>query len=277
MFCSPYCLSNPVTYGATGNAAQDGLNWVMSQVLPNAAGLSVNGVIYQYTAVKETEDDMIVYVQNENAEGDGYIFREVDDWSGLPSETINKLVSVNNIPISAWGDGSIEVEGKGFVEDPNVVYTYKIDSCYDAQADPSCPGYVPPIELPETEVIDIYDALEDQAVLDATEETDPELYDRDKKRQREVKESPDERLEAALAATENALTMAAAATQDAMLMSMSRLETLNPYYRADIRGGVYPETLQLPVSDIPDNKAGLRNGLAQQILHEKMVNSQYGK
>lgn len=247
----------------------------MSQILPNAAGLSVNGVIYQYTAVKETEDDMIVYVQNENAEGNGYIFREVDDWSGLPGETINKLVSVNNVPISAWGDGSIEVEGTGSVEDPNVIYTYKIDECYDAQANPACPGYVPPVEPPKIEVIEVYDALDDQAVREATEETDPELYDRDKKRQQKIEESEENRLENALAATENALTMALVATQDAMLVSMSRVERLNPYYRADIPGGIYRETVSLPKTDMPDNKAGLRNGLAQQILHEKMVQSQY--
>ena len=276
LVCLPsYSYSDPITYGATGNAAQNGLNWVMSQVLPDAAGLSVNGVVYQYTAVKETEDDMIVYVQNENAEGDGYIFREVDDWSGLPGETINKLVSVNNVPISAWGDGSIEVEGTGSVEDPNVIYTYKIDRCYDPQADPSCPGYIPPIELPEIEAIDIYDALSDDAVREATEETDPELYDRDKKRQRKAEENSEDRLENALAATENALTMALGASQDAMMASMSRLEQLTSYYRADIPGGVYRETVSLPQTDMPDNKVGLRNGLAQQILHEKMVQSQY--
>ena len=247
----------------------------MSQVLPDAAGLSVNGVVYQYTAVKETEDGMIVYVQNENAEGDGYIFREVDDWSGLPGETINKLVAVNNIPITAWGNGSIEIEGKGSVEDPNVIYTYKIDPCYDAQADPSCPGYVPPIETPEIEPIEIYDALNDQAVLEATEETDPELYDRDKKRQRDSEENAENPLEAALAAIDNALTLAADVSQEAMMADMARIDTFTPYYQASIAGGVYQETVSLPKTDIPDNKAALRNNLAQQILHEKMIQSQY--
>jgi hypothetical protein len=218
---------------------------------------------------------MIVYVQNENAEGDGYIFREVDDWSGLPGETINKLVAVNNIPITAWGNGSIEIEGKGSVEDPNVIYTYKIDPCYDAQADPSCPGYVPPVEVPEIEVIELYDALGDQAVLEATEETDPELYDRDKKRQRDIEENAENPLEAALAATENALTLAADATQEAMMVSLARVDRFTPYYRASIAGGVYNEVLTLPTTDIPDNKAALRNNLAQQILHEKMIQSQY--
>ena len=274
-FLPHYSYSNPIIYGSSGNAAQNGLNWAMAQVLPNASGLSVNGVIYQYTVIKNTEDDMIVYVQNENAQGNGYIFRESDDWSGLPSETINKLVSVNNIPIGFWGDGSIVIEGEGSVENPNVVYTYKIDPCYDPQADPSCPNYIPPMNPPEPEIIDIYDALNDQAVVQATEETDPELYDRDNKRQRTIEESAESGLQDALAATENALTLAMTQTQEAIIQSMSRVELLNPYYRAQIAGGVYRDRLQLPQTDIPDNKAGLRNNLAQQVLHEKMVKSQY--
>jgi len=64
----------------------------MSNVLPQQAGLQVTGVVYQYTAVKDPEDDMIVHVQNQNAQDSGYIFRETDDWSGLPGNTINKLI-----------------------------------------------------------------------------------------------------------------------------------------------------------------------------------------
>ena len=72
--------------------------------------------------------------------------------------------------------------------------------------------------------IEIYDALNDQAVLEATEETDPELYDRDKKRQRDSEENAENPLEAALAATENALTLAADATQEAMMVSLARID-----------------------------------------------------
>ena len=79
---SSYCYSEDTVYGQ-GNAF--GLNWVMTQVLPQQAGLTVNGVIYSYETVKETEDAMLVHVQNENALGEGYIFRETDDWSGLPA------------------------------------------------------------------------------------------------------------------------------------------------------------------------------------------------
>ena len=55
----------------------------MQNILPQQAGLTVGNVIYKYTAVKNEQDDMLVHVQNEDALGDGYIFRETDDWSGL--------------------------------------------------------------------------------------------------------------------------------------------------------------------------------------------------
>jgi hypothetical protein len=97
----------------------------MTNVLPQQAGLTVGNVIYQYTTVKNTDDDMVVSVQNENAKGNGYIFKSSDDWSGIPGNTINKVVPVGNIDISYWGDGSIDWTGTGSVTDANVIYTYQ--------------------------------------------------------------------------------------------------------------------------------------------------------
>lgn len=245
----------------------------MSNVLPQQAGLQVGNVIYQYTAIKDPDADMLVHVQNENAQGEGYIFRETDDWSQLPGNTINKIIPVSNLPIQLWGDGSIEVEGEGSISNPVVAYTYKYDPCFDPQSDPSCPGYIPPI--PEPETIDVYDALNDQAVLTATDETDPELFDRDGKNRREVEREADDRLEQGLAASENALNIASGAAQDFMVAAMANEARLSPYYKAEIEGGVYREAIALPTKDIPDNKRGLRNVLAQQVLHEKIVQSQY--
>ena len=64
----------------------------MQNILPQQAGLTVGNVIYRYTAVKNIEDDMLVHVQNEDALGDGYIFRETDDWSGLEGNKIYKII-----------------------------------------------------------------------------------------------------------------------------------------------------------------------------------------
>ena len=273
--CSASYSYSDTIYGITTNAASNGLNWAMSNVLPQQAGLQVNNVIYQYTANKDPSADMLVHVQNENAQGNGYIFRETDDWSGLPGNTINKIVAVNDIPIQLWGKGSIEVEGNGSVSDPNVVYTYKYDPCYDPQSSPACPGYMPPIPVNQGPDLDVYDALDDEAVLKATEETDPELFDRDGKNRRENQEAIDDRLERGLAASENALNIASGAAQDFMMASMANQTRFDPYYTKQIAGGVYVETVSLPTKDIPDNKRGLRNGLAQQVLHEQMIKLQY--
>jgi len=75
----------------------------MSNILPDQAGLEINGLVYQYTAVKDPETDMIVYVQNEYADGNGYIFRNADDWSGLPGNTINKAFVFPNLSADFWG------------------------------------------------------------------------------------------------------------------------------------------------------------------------------
>ena len=165
MYCSQPSYSEEV-YGTTNNAAAFGLNWVMTNILPAQAGLEVNGLVYQYTAVKDPETGMIVYVQNEYADGSGYIFRNADDWTGLPGNTIRKKFVFPNLNAELWGPGSIEVDGEGTVEDASVVYSYRYDTCFDPQSDPSCPGYEETIEVPE---IPIYDPLQDQLVQEDME------------------------------------------------------------------------------------------------------------
>ena len=59
----------------------------MVNVMPDVVGLDVTGVYYRYTIGKDPAADALVYVQNENALGSGYIFRETDDWSGLAGNT----------------------------------------------------------------------------------------------------------------------------------------------------------------------------------------------
>ena len=65
----------------------------MQNIIPQQAGLTIGNVVYRYTAVKNIEDDMLVHVQNKDAQGDGYIFRETDDWSGLAGNKIYKVVA----------------------------------------------------------------------------------------------------------------------------------------------------------------------------------------
>ena len=254
------------TYGLTSNAAGAGLSWDMTSVLPKEAGLSVSGVIYQYTPVKNTADPMLVHVQNLNARGEGYIFRSTDDWTGRPGGyTINKLVPVDNIPISYWGKGSIAVEGAGSVTNANVVYTYRIDPCFDPQSSPSCPGYKPVI--PEAPTVS-YSALDDEAVKLATAKRREETEYKAEIRRQAAKEE-------ARRNEESAMAMANGVTQTQLLQAINAATNLTSYYSLAINGGVYRDTLTLVDSKLSENRQGLRNGLAQQLLHNRMVDQQY--
>lgn len=270
-------------YGTTPNAAATGNTWDMSTILPTPPGLDINGVIYNYIINKDVNDHVDVYVGNENANGTGYIFREHDEWKAgsLGGTEIRKVVPViPNIPRASWGDGSIEVEGNGSVENPNVVYMYKVDPCFNPQYDPNCPGYeTPTVDIPEVDLSTIYNATEDEAVQIAQTDTDVEYKEDENQKASSDEEDEEERkemrLEAALAAIDNSELFATATAQSQILAAMNMAIQMNTYYATNIQGGVYKETVKLVDKQINDNKKGLRNGFAQQILHELMVDSQY--
>ena len=256
----------------------------MPDVLPDPLGLDIETVIYNYTIRKETEDHVDVYVGNETADGTGYIFREHDEWrpGSLDGTEINKVVGIGGIHRDLWGDGFINVEGNGSVEDANVIYNYRVDPCYDPQFDPGCPGYVPPkVEVPEYE---IYDATAGDA--DQTQyNPDDELYEDEEGKsdeelaEEEAEEEKDrkERLEKALAAADNTALFAQALAQTQLLDVMNQATNMNSYYAQSIDGGSYSDSVQLTDSQLPDNRRGLRNNLAQQLLHQQMVDQQYEK
>lgn len=288
-----YSYSDSITpyYGQTGNAVTDqSLRWSMPDVLPDPLGLDINGVIYNYTIRKETGDQVDVYVQNENALGTGYIFREKDEWrpGSLDGTQINKVVPVApGIPRAAWGDGSIEVDGPGSVEDANVIYQYRVDPCYDPQYDPNCPGYQVQVpDIPEVDLASLYDATSDENVdLDRNVNLDDiEVDEEDKKSEEELAEEEaeeekdrKERLEKALAEADNSAMFAQALAAAQVLASINMATNVNTYYSKTIPGGTYSDTVVLQDKQLPENKNGLRNGFAQQLLHEKMVDMQYGK
>lgn len=289
VFWVGYSYSESISpyYGTTPNAAIGGNSWSMDNVLPQGIpGLDIDLVIYNYTPIKETQDDMVVHIQNENANGTGYIFRESDDWSGLQGGTeIRKVIPVIPMNRSYWGDGSIEVEGTGTVENPSVIYNYRVDPCYDPQFDPNCPEYQQP-QPPQVETVDIdslYNPLEDDAVTNALASTDDVEYEDDeskseedlKKEKEEEERDRADRLERALSASQNAVLFSEAIAQSQMLDAMNLAINMNQYYSASIDGGTYRESVVLVDKQLPENRRGLRNGLAQQLLHERMVDSQY--
>jgi len=270
-----YSYSEPYTYGATGNAASGALGWSMDSILPSIAGVDINGLLYRYTTVKDPDADMKVHVGNHNASGDGYTFRETDDWSGVPGNTIVKSFPLSNIPASKWGTGFVEVEGQGTVKDAVVIYNYRLDRCYDPQSDPTCAGYVKPmLVLPE---VVVYNALEDDAVID-TLEADEFQYDEDGELIDDEEEEDEEtRIEMGLTASANALTLFKTQNQSDIILAINKQTNINMYYNAKINGGTLNDAAGLKDGTIPDNKKALRNNLAQQVLHEKMVDMQYNK
>ena len=270
-----YSYSEPYTYGATSNAASNALSWTMDSILPSIGGVDINGLLYRYTTVKDPDADMKVHVGNHNASGDGYTFRETDDWSGVPGNTIVKSFPLSNIPASKWGTGFVEVEGEGTVKDAVVIYNYRLDKCYDPQSDPTCAGYIKP--MPEIPEVVVYNALEDDAVVEVLE-TEEFKYDEDGELILDEEEEEEEtRIEMGLTASANALTLFKTQNQSDIILALNRQTNINMYYNAKINGGTLNDAAGLKDGTIPDNKKALRNNLAQQVLHEKMVDMQYNK
>ena len=235
-------------------------------------GLDISGVIYNYTAVKNLEDDFTITVGNEDLDG-GYIWKDTEDWSGKYGIKLRKFIPIAYTPVELFGKGSIATTGTGSVEDASVIYMYRWDNCRNAQNDPSCPNYIQP--LPVIPKIDIYDVLDDDAVTEATEKTDSDLYEEENKTEQN-KEADEERqlLEIALASTSNALTIANAVTQSAILQSMNIATNVSSYYSFVIPSTTYQDTVNLQGGNIVDNRRALRS-LGQDKLMNKMIEEQY--
>ena len=235
-------------------------------------GMDISGVIYNYTAVKDQADNFTVTVQNENVDG-GYVYQDTEDWSGKYGMKIQKVIPIAYTPIEQFGKGSIATTGTGSIENASVLYMYRWDGCRNPQNNENCPGYVPP--MPVIPVIEIYDALEDENVQDATEKSDDKVLDKEKeKRETEEEDEEKERLEIALAATENALTIANTASQASLLQRINNATNVSSYYVAQIQGGVYRESIALQGGEIVDNRKALRS-LGQDNLMNDMIQEQY--
>jgi hypothetical protein len=259
--------------GTTLNAAGNGLTWSMGNVLPAATGLTVDGVIYQYSAVKNTRDPMVVNIQNKDAIRPGFVFRSQDDWSGLPGNTITKVMPLDNIPITRWGAGSITVDGIGEVRNPSVIYKYKYDTCVDPLSSPTCPGYAEAMAKKLTEKpAEIYDPLSDQNIRNVL---DAKYVDEEEKRVpvSSVTRRNDKPIDRKSIASPLSPDDAIKASQLEMLNNIPGIEL----YRVSIPGGVYNDVLRYPDKKLPDSRNARRFGFAQESLHNAMMDLQYKK
>lgn len=253
----------------------------MQNVLPSITGLTVDGVIYQYTAVKKESDSMGVSVQNKDTAGTGYVFKSEYDWTGLRGNTITKVIPIDNIPGNRWGDGEIAVTGNGSIRDASVFYKYRYDTCVNPLSSPSCPGYaeamLKSLALKDVEVTDPLteemrrNAIENKAVCLSNQlqclTTDAKL---EEEKSRKAKE--DER--------RKSVTNSLLSLKDTQLSTQLELMNNIPgfqLYSISIPGGAYKETLRYPDKILPDNRRGRSIGLAQERSHESMVNSQFNR
>ena len=276
VLCYSYSYSDTLS-GRTNNAAINGLSWDMNTVLPPQAGLVVNGMFYQYTIDKETAAIAQVHIQNKLSFDDSYLIKNTDDWSGLPGNTITKLLNFDAIPKELWGNGEIIVEGEASISNPTVAYNYKYDTCYIVLSDPSCPGYAEALYkwlLDNgllTGEIDINDPYYDQYVKLLLQQPVEETVDAETE---EDEETDDNRLETRLTSGTAVAKIANTTEQQAMLASLQAVVPNFEAYYTSIPGGSYEETVLLEDTKIYDNTRALRN-LAQQSLHEDLVQLQY--
>jgi len=285
LVCWPgYSYSESIApyFGYTGNAITDqSLAWSMPSVLPNPPGLDIQNVIYSYKIQKETGEWVTVHVQNENANGTGYIFRETDEWKpgSIAGTGISKAVPVGNLPREAWGDGSIDVDGNGSVYDASIVYTYRVTPCYDPQFDPNCPGYV--VQIPDIPEVDyeVYDVFDDENVdMERNKTIEQDEINREQAREDEEEEEEERKRKYRLEKLLTSLQAAQLANENLVIRQMNAAANseINRLYKSkEIPGKEYSDTVTLVDSKLPDSNRGLRNGLAQQLLHNQMVEMQY--
>ena len=280
-----YCYSD-TTYASTNNAAQQGLRWVMTNILPDFSQpfmtVEINGLTYQYTMVKDKDDDAVVTMSNDDLANPGQkIFENEDDWSQLHGGTIRKFFRFGYTNANRWGEGSLEIEGEGSIEDPYVIYNYKmvidetLEKCYlTPLADPICPGYDDALTeyISNLEAPTVDDPFYDewvQANLDTEAEKPKEEEVIEETEEEEREESLEEQL-----GGESLEAMVDTSEQASILAELAQVPKLNQYYATSLQGGVYEETLVLPTTNYPDNRRALRN-LASDANHRTMVRSQY--
>lgn len=284
VFLPYYSAEADTTYGVTNNAVNDGLTWSPVDVLPDFSSpnvsLQVNGVTYYYVMSKDPTSDATVYVRNEDAVNGGYVFEEVDDWSGLPGNSILKNFRFTGIPGEQWGDGSITVEGDGTVTDASVIYLYRMDVdetdiiCTNPLADPNCPGfldavykYVSSVEYlePDDEFYEFWLAIQEEREVEVKEE---EII---------IEEEEEEALELVLRVDPKVGGLVDLNRQEEMLRKLNPEPFFQPYYQVEYQELIeYPDKHIMQDTLLPDNNRALRQ-LASEAKHYSMVRSQYDR
>lgn len=244
---------------------------------PNVS-LQINGVTYYYVMTKDAGEDATVYVRNEDKVNGGYVFEEIDDWSGLPGNSIQKFFRFPGSDATLWGDGEIAVDGNGTVSDASVIYLYRMDIgeeqiiCTNPLANPQCPGYMDALYkyLASLENVSVDDPYYDEWVQYQLEQ-EIELKDEKIVREEEVQDDFEERFRLNSEIPE----LIDVSVQNKIFLQLMNQSFIEPYINID-----YPDTLILEDSiviedkNLPDNNRALRQ-LASDAKHKLMIRSQY--
>jgi hypothetical protein len=131
--------------------------------------------------------------------------------------------------------------------------------------------------ISEFDVSTIYDGTKDARQDNITIEQDKENLENNEEDKEEALEEIKRkyRLEKAMSVIDKNALVAESSRLDLIAASASAAFERQGYYSAVIPGGVYKDSVILVDKKLPDARAGLRNGLAQQLLHQKMVDMQF--
>lgn len=270
LLCCSYSYSEIVN-SRSPNAAAQGLNWVMKEVLPQYTGLTVNGVNYTYTAVKNPNDPFVVNVENSNTSGKGYTFRSRDDWTGLPGNTITRTVPTDNIPVNLWGPGQFRLEGVGEIREPTVQYIYRYDTCkLNPVTDTSCPNYRPPQANTDTGLSEPSIELGWNTRVTQTQE------EQERDRRFLLENAGFRKPTKPPSRGTNLLINAQAVSLSAALDALNKPPGF-AQYSYTIPGGTYAEVVVLRDKVLPDSRNSRRFNQSQQQLHEAMIKSQFNQ
>lgn len=258
--------------------------WSLADVLPPQAGLTVGSVRYTYEVQKQVEDAFTVHIEMLDNTNTNVLHERIDDWSGLPGQKILRTEPVDDLVIERLGNGQIRTEGDGTISNTDVRYGYTYDTCFDPITDPTCPGYAAALLafLKDNGLLDQSVDVEDpywndvvQKVLN--EQTPEQRVEEEVEETLEEEKEEEENLEKMLAIKSGANKLADEVAQGAILAALASNEKIVDYTTmAQIPGGILQNEIPLTDKKINDNrKAAVRMGLAQDKIHNALVDLQY--
>lgn len=252
----------------------------MTDVLPRTTGLDIDGISYRYTLDKNIEDAATVYIRNQHATGEGYIYERNDVWDGLPGNTKVGYDPLPSLNASLFGEGEIGVDGSGTISDVSIYYNYSYDTCINPLSSPTCPGYLDALYqylldngLLNGNIDDPYYNEWVQAQLEQETTVEEDVFSNEEEIEEESKELD---IEAALSVSGAAEKITNTEQQERILAQLAAIRKLDIYYSKEISGGVYEDSIKLLDSKIIDNKKALNN-LINDSKHREIIRSQYGR